>query len=93
MSPMLHLILELLATFCASSLIVLGLLRGFSVQFPLLRALEVTFVCTLIVFAAIRAAGCFGSQPIDREGRTLGDEETEGSKPLKFREKDTGDFV
>ncbi|KAJ6462124.1 hypothetical protein C8R45DRAFT_1027361 [Mycena sanguinolenta] len=57
--PLLHLVVELLLAFCTSSLIVLGLLRLSGLTFPLVETLEVTFVCTVAIFAALRGAGYF----------------------------------
>ncbi|KAJ7247398.1 hypothetical protein B0H12DRAFT_1235254 [Mycena haematopus] len=56
---LLPLLYELLALFCASSLIVLALLRIYVAQapVPLVETLKVTFVCTLVVLAAMRGAG------------------------------------
>ncbi|KAJ7106592.1 hypothetical protein C8R44DRAFT_805564 [Mycena epipterygia] len=57
----LHVAVELLLAFVSSALIVLGLLRLAAVPFPFRLALQITFLCTLVVLAALRAAGVFWS--------------------------------
>ncbi|KAJ7445558.1 hypothetical protein B0H11DRAFT_1930552 [Mycena galericulata] len=48
---------ELFVAFSASSLMVLALLQLAAVPFPLLAVIEINFICTLVVFAALRACG------------------------------------
>lgn len=55
--PVLHILGELFIAFFGSSVMVLALLRLASVQFPTDVTLRITFVSTLVVFAALRAAG------------------------------------
>ncbi|KAJ7761612.1 hypothetical protein DFH07DRAFT_1059848 [Mycena maculata] len=55
--PVVLILGELFIAFSASSLIVLVILRLTAAHFPLLVAVQITFVCTLVVFAALRACG------------------------------------
>ncbi|KAJ7738821.1 hypothetical protein DFH07DRAFT_840700 [Mycena maculata] len=48
---------KLFIVFFASSSIVLALLRFAAPHFPLLAAVQITFLCTLFVFATLRACG------------------------------------
>ncbi|KAF8209039.1 hypothetical protein K438DRAFT_1811627, partial [Mycena galopus ATCC 62051] len=92
MVPVLHLILELLAVFCASFLVVLTLLRGASVRFLVLGTLEITFICTLVVLTVMRTAGYFGRGPKNQEGKPP---QCDGGQmaPVKSKEKDVADLV
>ncbi|KAJ7745898.1 hypothetical protein DFH07DRAFT_1063080 [Mycena maculata] len=55
--PVVLILGELFIAFSTSSLIVLAILRLAAPHFPLLVAVQITFVYTLIVFAALRACG------------------------------------
>ncbi|KAJ6631957.1 hypothetical protein B0H10DRAFT_2521 [Mycena sp. CBHHK59/15] len=49
--------LELFSAFLASSLIILVVLRAADVRVPTLAVLKITALCTVVVFAALRAVG------------------------------------
>ncbi|KAJ7124179.1 hypothetical protein C8R44DRAFT_734700 [Mycena epipterygia] len=59
--PALHVAIKVLLTFIPSTPIVLGLLSLAMVPFPFHLALQITFVCTLVVLAALHAAGVLWS--------------------------------
>ncbi|KAJ7146705.1 hypothetical protein C8R44DRAFT_758013, partial [Mycena epipterygia] len=52
-----HILFELVLGFSSASVLVLAILRLAAVDFPLLAALQITFVWTLVVYAAMRAMG------------------------------------
>ncbi|KAJ7776224.1 hypothetical protein B0H16DRAFT_1003158 [Mycena metata] len=57
--PLLRLLLEFVFAFVGASAGVLAILHlaAPAIAFPLLDALQITFVCTCVVFAAMRAVG------------------------------------
>ncbi|KAJ6454351.1 hypothetical protein C8R45DRAFT_944613 [Mycena sanguinolenta] len=97
--PLIRLLCELLLAFCASSSIVLVLLRAYTYssgspfQFPLVRTLAVTSFCTLLVFGAMRRGGCLwprsgssGDREFVADGETSDVEESSDDirlKPIK----------
>ncbi|KAJ7106562.1 hypothetical protein C8R44DRAFT_987251 [Mycena epipterygia] len=55
--PVCQLLIELAVAYTASALLILAALHLAAVPFPVLAALQITFICTLVVLATLRAVG------------------------------------
>ncbi|KAF7342647.1 hypothetical protein MSAN_02021700 [Mycena sanguinolenta] len=91
--PLLHLVLELLVAFYTSSLIVSALLRVSGSTFPLVETLEVTFSCTLVVFAALRGAEYFWNGNYSGSVQWAGEEGSESQEVAEKEQKFVDDLV